>query len=417
MYRTTNGLTAACLIVLAACTPDAIPSGPMNAVGPSATSVVTEPTTGPWARIVEGETGPGSQYALYIPRSWNGDAVHYAHGVRFLDSAVDLRDQDQFFAIRDALGAKGFAVAWSSFSENGFAIKDGVQRTHQLRGLLNAQLDGPASRHFLMSHSLGSGVALQMVQRFPDQYNGALLMCGIVGGSRLQVEYAGHVRAVFDAFFPGLIPGDVIQMPEGYDLTLQQVIGAVISNPAALYAIASLQQTPLPFVPVGSVFDPSSIAFQTLVGSLYGQLRFQTKLANNVTELAHGSPFDNALTQYAAGVPLLPPSNLTPAVNFINANVKRYTIAPPAEDYLENYFTSTGNLNIPVLTLHNRWDPGVPAFHEDAFAAQVASAGKSANLLQRLDNSYGHCALPASLAVSSFDDLVSWVSTGNKPAN
>jgi hypothetical protein len=165
------------------------------------------------------------------------------------------------------------------------------------------------------------------------------------------------------------------------------------------------------------VFDPSSIAFQTLVGSLFGQLRFQTQLANNLTELAHGSPFDNASTQYALGVPLLPPANLAPLVTFANATVQRYTIAPPAESYLDNYFTSTGNLQMPVLTLHNRWDPGVPAFHEDVLAANVAAAGKTANLLQRLDNSYGHCALPASLALSSFDDLVNWVTSGNKPAN
>jgi pimeloyl-ACP methyl ester carboxylesterase len=267
-----------------------------------------------------------------------------------------------------------------------------------------------------MSHSLGSGVALQMVQQFPDQYDGALLMCGIVGGSRVQVQYAGHVRALFDAFFPGMIPGSVIQVPPGTTVTLQQVIAAVSSNPAALYAIASMVQTPLPHVP-GNVFDPSSAAFQTLVGSLYGQLRFQTQLANNVTELAHGSPFDNASTQYALGVPLLPPASLAPLVAFLNATVERYTIAPPAEDYLDNYFTSTGNLQMPVLTLHNRWDPGVPAFHEDSLAQRAADAGKTANLLQRLDNSFGHCALTANLAVSSFDDLVNWVATGTKPAS
>lgn len=101
MYRTTSGLTAACVILLAACTPDAVPSGPRTATAPAVASVVTEPTTGPWARIVEGETGPGSQYALYVPRSWNGDAVYYAHGIRFLETAVDLRDQDQFYAIRE----------------------------------------------------------------------------------------------------------------------------------------------------------------------------------------------------------------------------------------------------------------------------------------------------------------------------
>lgn len=68
------------------------------------------------------------------------------------------------------------------------------------------------------------------------------------------------------------------------------------------------------------------------------------------------------------------------AVALINATVQRHTIAPPADNYLENYFTSTGNLTIPVLTLHNRWDPGVPAFHEDSLAARTADAGKPFNL-------------------------------------
>jgi len=411
-------ISAAFLMILAACAPDAAPNVPASAWVPEKTqSVVTEPSTGPWSRIIEGKTGPGSLYALYIPRTWNGDAVYYAHGIRFLDSAVDLRDQDQFFAIRDALGARGFAVAWSSYSENGFAIKDGVQRTHQLRGLLSAQLDVPPARHFIVSHSLGSAVALQMVQQFPSQYNGALLMCGLVGGSSLQVQYAGHVRALFDTYFPGRIPGDVVRVPEGTDVTLQDVIAAVMSNPVGLFAIASMRETPLPYVPAGNVMDPTSLAFQTLVGSLYGQLRFQTKLANNVTELAHGSAFENARTQYAVGTPLLPPANLAPLVNLANASVTRYTMAPPAENFIENYFTSTGNIDIPLLTLHNRWDPGVPAFHEDSLKKKIEAAGKASNLLQRLDTSYGHCALPANLVVSNFDDLVNWVTTGIKPAS
>jgi len=61
------------------------------------TSKVTTPGTGPWARVVEGETGPGSLYALYIPTDWNGDAIYYAHGIRPPLDDITLNDQDNFF--------------------------------------------------------------------------------------------------------------------------------------------------------------------------------------------------------------------------------------------------------------------------------------------------------------------------------
>ena len=163
---------------------------------------VVLPGFGPWDRVVQGKVGPGALYDLYVPTAWNGDAIYYAHGVRDVDSPVDLRDQDSFYATRDLLGAQGFAIAYSSWSDNGVAMKDGSQRVHQMRGTLASELGGQPNRHFLMSHSLGSGIALDLVQTFPTQYDGALLMCGMVGGTRLQAQYAGHVRAVFDAFFP-----------------------------------------------------------------------------------------------------------------------------------------------------------------------------------------------------------------------
>ena len=378
------------------------------------------PASGPWARIVEGQIGPGALYALYVPKAWNGDAIYYSHGVRDVDSPVDLRDQDSFFATRDLLGAQGFAIAYSSWSDNGVAMKDGAQRVHQLRGILAGELQGPPARSFLMSHSLGSGIALDLLETYPAQYDGALLMYGMVGGTLLQSQYAGHVRAAFDAFFPNYLPGNVLQLPPGTPpVTLPQVIAAVQANPSALFAIASLAQTPLPYVPVGNPFDPASTAFQTLVGSLYGPLSYQTRFANNLLDLAHGHPtFDNSGTLYAPGAsPLLPPAVLQPAVAFLNASVERYAMDPAGRNFMQRYFTPTGDLRVPVLTLHNTWDPGVPAFHETALLEKVTAAGATANLLQRFYPAYGHCAIPAAVQAQTFLDMVTWVTTGTKPAS
>jgi pimeloyl-ACP methyl ester carboxylesterase len=281
---------------------------------------------GPWARIIEGRTGPGSLYAIYVPSDWNGDAIVYAHGFRDAASPVDLRDQDQLFVFRDRLGTLGYAVAYSSFDVNGFVVKNGAQRTHQLSGLLAAELKGKPDRTFLAGHSLGAGVALSLVEQFPNQYDGALLMCGIVGGSLLETQYLGHVRALFDYFYPGALPGDVVDVPAGIVVTLSQVIAAVQTNPLGLFTIASTAQTPLPFVPAGEVTDPSSVAFQTLLGSLFGALSFQVRGAGNLLELTHGhTPFDNSTTQYALGTPVLPAAVVGPLVAGANSGVARYS--------------------------------------------------------------------------------------------
>lgn len=409
-------IAVVCVLALAACD-----EAPQHPTAPAATSsaapaTVTEPAVGPWARIVEGQTGPGALYALYVPRDWNGEAVFYAHGVRDADSPVDLRDQDQYYAIRDELGARGFAFAYSSYSVNGFAVKDGAQRTHQLRGKLASELSGQPQRSYLMGHSLGAGIALDLVERYPTQYDGALLMCGMVGGSLVQTQYLGHVRALFDAFYPGALPGDVLGVPPGTVVTIPQVAAAVQTNPLALFTIASMSQTPLPFVPVGNPTDPSSTAFQTMVGSLFGALSFHARGINDVRELTNGfAPFDNSETVYALGAPILPPAVLQPLVDAANLSVGRYVMPPAARNYLSRHFTPSGNLGIPVLTVHNAWDPAVPMFHEAELLARVQAAGATANLLQRTVPSYGHCAIPAAMAVQNFVDLVGWVSTGVKP--
>lgn len=407
------------MFVLVAIVAGVNPGGPPTAVLAAGKGRVVLPGTGPWSRVVQGDIGPGALYALYVPSAWNGDAIYYVHGVRDVDSPVDLRDQDSFYATRDLLGAQGFAIAYSSWSDNGVAMKDGAQRVHQMRGILASELQGQPNRHFLMSHSLGSGIALDLVQTYPSQYDGAFLMCGMVGGTLLQSQYAGHVRAVFDAFFPGYLPGDVIRLPAGTPpVTLAQVVAAVQQNPAALYAIASLAQTPLPYVPSGSPFDPTSVAFQTLVGSLYGPLSYQTRFANNLFELAHRhTTFDNATTVYSAGPsPLLPAASLQPLLGLINGTVERFEMDPAGRNFMERHFTTTGELGLPVLTLHNTWDPGVPAFHETELLAKVTAAGRTGFLLQRLYPTYGHCVFPAAVQAQHFLDMVGWVTTGTKPA-
>ena len=165
-------MSACAAMLMVACADATPPVSPILPVARASKATVTLPPSGPWSRIVEGEVGPGSLYALYVPAHWNGSAVFYAHGFRDVSQAVDLRDQDALYTVREALGAEGYAVAYSSYSENGFAIKDGAQRTHQLRGILATELGAAPTRNYLAGHSLGAGVALSLAEKYQEQYGG-----------------------------------------------------------------------------------------------------------------------------------------------------------------------------------------------------------------------------------------------------
>jgi pimeloyl-ACP methyl ester carboxylesterase len=418
--RRITATTAGALIVLAACTQQ---ESPITGPGPgatrpdspgAATAVLSETSSDLWARIITGETGPGSSYALYLPRQWNGTAVFYAHGIRDVLDPVGLQDQDNYPAIRDQLGALGYAVAYSSFSENGYAVEDAARRTHQLRGLFASQFGQP-TRSFLLGHSLGALAAMQLAEQFPGQYDGVVPVCGIVGGTELQLDYVVNVRALFDYFYPGLLPGSANEPMPGYVMDAakrNEIIAAVTAKPLGMLMIASTAQTPLEFT-----------TGPQMVESLLNALFYHTRGADNVLTFVNGKfPVSNAGVTYSPRNFIVPPLNL-PTVSAIlagvNPQIPRFEADQSAAEWVAKNFTPSGALQIPTITLHNRWDRLVPSLHEDVFAQRVSAAGATNLLIQRMNMAwgYGHCAIPPAAQVQAITDLASWVETGIKPNN
>ncbi len=140
-------------------------------------------------QFVTENSGDGSQYELAMPNNWNGILVVYAHGIS--DPQEPIAVPSNIKPIRDALLANGFAMAYSSYSSNGYVVKDAMQRTHQLRGLFIAHFSKPR-RTILMGRSLGSLAIIELAEKYPGQCDGALPMCGILGGSQAEVDYVSN---------------------------------------------------------------------------------------------------------------------------------------------------------------------------------------------------------------------------------
>jgi len=411
---------AGALLVFTACTDNsptiAGPAGTMRGTPAATGNVISETSSDLWARIVTGETGPGSLYQLYLPRDWNGTAVFYAHGIRDVLEPVSLRNQDNLQAIRDELGRRGFAVAYSSFDENGYAEKDGAQRTHQLRGLFTSAFGAP-TRSLLAGHSLGGLVVLDLAERFAGQYDGVAALCSVAGGTQAEFDHMVTTRMLFDMFYPGVLPGAYNDPPSGFIIgpgVQAQIIGAITLNPIGLAAIGSVKQANLQFNPFAGAAERQT----QMVTSLITALTFHARGADNVLPLMNGFPFTNAETVYTvAPIPLLPNPPLAAIISSINTNAPRMTGDPSALNYTARNFTPSGALQIPTITLHNEWDPLVPYFHERLFADRVTAAGTTGLLVQRKKSTYGHCNFDVPEQVKAITDLATWVETGVKPAS
>ncbi len=362
---------------------------------------------------VEGATGPGSLYQIDAPAHWNGDLVIYAHGIVEASLPVVLpSSQDGYAVLRDQLLASGFAVAASSYSSNGWSLGDAVRRLHQLEGLAGSKIGKPR-RTYLVGHSMGALAITKLAETYPGQYDGALTLCGPVGGASAELQYAGDARVTLDYFFPGLIPGTAFNIapgttylspfdPGGPSPLFLQVFSAFSAQPDKVFQWAVAAK--LPF-----------ISNAELANSALYVVGFLVRYTNDFIERVNGKmPFDNQNVQYQLNVTPDPVTNAY-LTALLNAGVERFTADRAALNYYERNYAPSGHITFPMISLHTLRDPAIPFSHETAFASLVAAAGRSHWLVQRPINRWGHCAFTPSELTTAFGDLVGWVQTGQRP--
>jgi pimeloyl-ACP methyl ester carboxylesterase len=349
--------------------------------------------------MVDGKVG-GAYYRLFRPADWNGRLVLYAHGTVSPDQPVKLPGEAPLVtALFESLNT---AVALSSFSENGWAVKDGAQRTHQLLGLFTATFGAPRQT-YVVGASQGGLIATMLAEKHPEEYTGAVSLCAPNAGATANFTYAGHVRTLFDYFYPGVLPGHTGLVPEGIDVTediVRPARAAMAADPTGAAAIAGMAQTPVP----GET--PEEVQ-----AGVARALHYHGELLNNLLGHTHGhSLFDNRATVYTGA---LPPEELAA----LNAGVARYEGSEPGERYMNKYYDPNGELAIPMLAIYTTRDPNVPMYNHEGYRDIVAGAGRSHFLFERAIDRFGHCNFSLGEMVQAWHDLVRWAEEGVRPAS
>ncbi|MGH7753812.1 MAG: hypothetical protein ACREN5_13445, partial [Gemmatimonadales bacterium] len=170
-----SGLCGAVLLGLAGACGDAEP--------PTAPGVLSLSSTiqGDGFTRVEGEAA-GALWAVVEPDDWNGDLVVLLHGSVDQKAPISLDPLRHWWwnPMVDALVARGFGVAWSSYRVNGFAVEEGTVDTRIAEAMFAARFGRPRST-YLVGWSMGTHVGQKLLETSPARYAGFLSVCGSLG--------------------------------------------------------------------------------------------------------------------------------------------------------------------------------------------------------------------------------------------
>lgn len=330
----------------------------------------------------DGTQASGAKYRICMPAftSWNGDLVVFAHGYIAPNQPIDI-PEDQLTlpdgtSIPDAVALMGYAFAVSSYSGNGLAIRQGLADLVDLVSIFKTSHGAP-NHVYLVGVSEGGLITALASEQYPTIFSAGLAACGPVGDFGRQIDYLGDFRVIFDYFFPGLLPGTPISIPQSLMDSWDSYYGAAIL-PAITDPANAISVTQLLSVTQAAYDAANPATISATIGSLLWYNVFGT---NDAIAKLSGQPYNNQSRVYRGSLD----------DTRLNAAVQRFTADPRALAEVQAYYQTAGRPLIPLVTLHTTLDPVVPYWHESLFREKVIASGRTLwhnNL--RVDR-YGHC--------------------------
>ena len=201
---------------------------------------------------VTGTLNDGATYQIDVPANWNGILFLYSHGYVVPGSANPAQDVGDP-ATGAFMLASGFALAGSSYATTGWAIHEALPDQIAVLDAFAQQFGTPA-RTIAWGHSLGGIITAGLIQNYPDRFDAALPMCGVLAGGVATWNSALDAEFVFATL---VAPGAGLQLvditdPQGNLTIAEEALAAAAATPqgqARLALAAAMGDTPGWFTP------------------------------------------------------------------------------------------------------------------------------------------------------------------------
>src|ERR1700689_5385677 len=129
---------------------------------------------------VPGTLPDGATYLIEVPANWNGTLFLYSHGYVTPGSANPAQDVGDPFT-RFFMLSSGFALAGSSYATTGWAIQQALPDQIAVLDAFETQFGTP-EKTIAWGHSLGGIITAGLIQNYPNRFDAALPMCGVLAG-------------------------------------------------------------------------------------------------------------------------------------------------------------------------------------------------------------------------------------------
>ncbi|MCQ1949617.1 alpha/beta hydrolase [Arthrobacter sp. zg-Y859] len=373
-----------------------------------ATAPATATAAEPDVTELGGTLPGGATWAAQMPEDWNGKLVLYSHGFR--PGPDNPAEDPGFESTAQALTARGFAVASSSYASAGWALGTAVEDQLGTLAAFSAAAGEPV-RTIAFGTSMG-GLVSSLIAETPDSgVDGAVSTCGLLGGG---INLNNYQLDGIHALAELLLPGTDLQLTgfrtaEEAGVTIDALMGAVQQAQATpegrarLALAAALMNTPTWF---SGDMEPDRKDFAAQQEAQYNWLLqtipFVVGSRASIVNAADGDSGWNEGVDYRS---LLRDSAQRQQVKALyrsaGLDLRRdlHTLTstadiapdPEALDWMDRTSTPHGDLLMPVLTMHTLADILAPVQYMEEYAETVRDAGAGALLRQSYVERTGHC--------------------------
>jgi pimeloyl-ACP methyl ester carboxylesterase len=379
-------------------------------------------------RYVCGKLGDGAIYTLEVPHNWNGALFLYSHGYVTPGSALAAADVGDPVTGTWLLG-HGYALAGSSYATTGWAIQQALPDQISTLNVFDRQVGTPA-RTIAWGHSLGGIITAGLIQDYPGRFTAALPMCGVLAGGVATWNAGLDGAFAFQQLIDPSVQVVNIANPTANLTGAEQAAAAAqqtAQGRARLALAAALGDEPgwfTPLSPEPAAGDFATQEFNQYLWDTRVDFPFGFALRAELEARAGGNPSWNTGVDYYRQ--LARSANLREVIALYRAaglslrgdlatlnRAPRVSADPSAVRYLAQNISFTGDISVPVLTMHTTGDGLVIPENEQAYASVVRRADNARLLRQVFVSRAGHCAFTPAETITAVQALLGRLATAH----
>lgn len=382
------------------------------------------------ARTKEGTVADGTKYLIKTPDDWNGTLLLYSYGPL---RAPEQTAWDEERPLIDALLQRGYALAGCG-TKLFWPLEENVP--NQLTVLeIFAEAIAEPERTIAWGQSIGGLMTAALIQTAPERFDGALVLCGTLGGGVATQNQQLDCTFVFKTL---LAPDSALQLVNITDreanlkeaLSILEQAQASPEGRARIALAAAMATIPGwydPAMPQPAADDHAAqehaqyewfrgIDWMVFLGA---RAVLEQRAGGNISwntgvdyrQLLDQSGRRDQVTSMYASADLDLDTDLDAL-----ARAPRIAADASAVSYFQRYVTFNGDLGrVPVATLHTVGDGLVPVNHTRLYGDAVRRTGQDDLLRQLYVDRAGHCTLTSAEVLAAFDSLRERIEGGSWP--